>query len=116
MRTAMPLVTCSRMTAIAIGNFTFDLHAAVHGAGVHDHGLGLGERETFAVQAEEPGILADARNIVLRWRSCWMRRRLITSASASASSRCAGHPTAHFLKHPRYECAAAERDVGTELA
>ena len=70
----------------AIGNVTFDLLRGSLGRGA-DHGLGLGERETFAVQAEERAYSPMLGNIVLRWRSCWMRRRLITSASTSASSR-----------------------------
>ena len=38
-----------------------ELDAAVHGAGVHHDGVGLGARETRRVDAEEARVLAHAR-------------------------------------------------------
>ena len=44
MRTATPLVTCSRITEYgSVGDLAGDLDAAVHRARVHDDGVGLGQ-------------------------------------------------------------------------
>ena len=46
MRTAMPKVTCGRITALlAVGHRRIDLDAAVHRARVHHDRVGLGERQ-----------------------------------------------------------------------
>ena len=84
---------------------------------MHDHGLRLGEGETFAVQAEEPGVLADARKHRLALALVLDAEEIDHIGVGQCFVQIIGHPTAHFLKHPRYECAgAAERDVGAELA
>ena len=84
---------------------------------MHDHGLGLGERETVAVQAEELGVLADARKHRLALALVLDAEEIDHIGVGQSFVQIIGHPTAHFLKHSRHECAgAAEGDVGTELA
>jgi hypothetical protein len=50
MRTAMPKVTCGRITPAAVGHGGVDLDAAVDRARVHDDGVGLGQRSFSAVR------------------------------------------------------------------
>ena len=61
MRTAMPLLTCSRITErAAVGDRRVHLHPAVDRARVHDDGVRLGEFEAFLGEAVELEILVFA--------------------------------------------------------
>ena len=87
MRTARPFVTCSRITerpqsAISLSISTPRLIGP--GCMIIASGLVRANRSLFS-----PNIAVYSPmlgNIVWRWRSCWMRSRLITSASRIASS------------------------------
>ena len=47
--------------ARVVGDGGGDLHAAVHGAGMHDQRIGLGARQLLVVEAEEVEVLAASR-------------------------------------------------------
>jgi len=71
MRTARPLVTCSKITerpqsAISLSIST----AAINRSGMHDDHVGFGPVEAVLVESEQGGVFVDAGNIVMRWRSC----------------------------------------------
>ena len=84
---------------------------------MHDHGLRLGEREAFAIEPEEPGVLADAWEHRLALALVLDAKEVDHICVGQCFVQIIGHTTAHFLEHPRHECAgAAERDVGAELA
>jgi hypothetical protein len=53
MRTATPISTCSWITERSVGDRGVDLDAAVHRAGMHDDGVGLGLGQLVAVEAVE---------------------------------------------------------------
>ena len=81
---------------------------------MHDERVRLEAWPLFG-EAEERRVFAEAREISLRCRSCWMRSRFITSASAITASRSwvTGRPGA---QRPRDERGrAAERDARAEF-
>jgi len=75
---------------------------------VHDQRIRLGASQPGFVQAEEAGVFIEAGELDLRWRSCWMRSRLMMSASRIASST-RGHPAAHLLEHARHQGGRAAK-------
>jgi hypothetical protein len=66
MRTATPLWTCWRITERAVGDFAFDLDAAVDGTRVHDDRLGLWS------QAARLGVRGRTARCIRRGEGKWV--------------------------------------------
>ena len=66
MRTARPLVTCSRMTLRdAVSHVAVDLDAAVDRAGMHDEAVGFERAARALVRPKERGVFAKTGKIFL---------------------------------------------------
>ena len=109
MRTATPRATWSRMTARGPSATAGSISTPrLIGPGVHDDGVGLGQREAARVEAEVARVLARVREQAASpMRSFWMRNIMTTSAPSSAGSMRSWHGGAHARPAPAAAACAA---------
>ena len=66
MRTARPLVTCSRITLCgAVGQLAVDFDPAIDRARMHDQAVGLEQLAALFRQAKESNVFAESRENIL---------------------------------------------------
>ncbi len=99
MRTARPLVTCSRINERpAVGNFAVNFHAAIDRAGMHDQRIGFGPGQAGFVQAEKLRVFVDAGEHGLALALVLDAQQVDDVGVANGLLHVVGHAAAHLLE------------------